>query len=86
MAFQSLLFVSIFYVTLCWKIVRGQQLYNITIDDNDAKIRYSGDWRRSLHNELNEGGSHMIAHEATATAIVEFEGEMLAPLLRITNV
>jgi hypothetical protein len=74
MACPFILFGFIFISSLSFKSVGGQQFYNVTIDDNDARIRYSGNWSRLPQSDLDGGGSYMVANDPTASAVVEFEG------------
>jgi hypothetical protein len=51
----------------------AQALQNITIDDSDSTITYTGDWRRSV-SSLDFGGSHAFTVDPTAQAVVAFTG------------
>ena len=48
-------------------------LRNITIDDSDSMITYTGDWRRS-NSTLDFGGSHAYTLDPEAQAVVTFIG------------
>ncbi|KAF9445838.1 hypothetical protein P691DRAFT_244559 [Macrolepiota fuliginosa MF-IS2] len=64
-------FVFIFCILLQ---VFGQELSNVTIDDNNSAIRYIGNWNLSAWNVLDEGGYHMLTDDPNAVAIFEFTG------------
>lgn len=76
MASISYSFVFFFCVLLGWNRVFGQQLYNVTVDDNDPTIQYSGDWKLSLKNELDEGWYHMLTQDPNAEAVFKFTGKL----------
>lgn len=51
--------------------------HNITIDDTDPSIVYSGAWvpDSELTNTLAYGGSHRYSNDSSATATWEFTGQ-----------
>jgi hypothetical protein len=52
-------------------------MHNVTIDDTDASIIYSGDWNTSAddtQNGLDYGGSHHVSNDPDATATWNFTG------------
>lgn len=54
--------------------------YNVSIDDNDSSISYSGsDWeQQALHpNSLDFDGSHAVSTSLTDTATFTFTGECI---------
>lgn len=49
-------------------------LQNVTLDDNDSQIQYSGDWGRSTSTDLDYGGSHVLTSNTSAEAVFQFTG------------
>jgi hypothetical protein len=68
------LFIFTFYFSLLWKNVKGDDFYNVTVDDRDPRIQFAGNWVESVYSELDEGGYHMIGQDSNATALFEFHG------------
>jgi hypothetical protein len=52
-------------------------IHNITIDDTDQSIVYSGDWvpDSELNDSLAYGGSYRNSSDSNATAIWQFTGQ-----------
>jgi hypothetical protein len=54
-------------------------MHNVTIDDTDLSILYSGDWNTSAddtQNGLDYGGSHHVSNDPDATATWNFTGQL----------
>ncbi|KAF9445837.1 hypothetical protein P691DRAFT_674845 [Macrolepiota fuliginosa MF-IS2] len=49
-------------------------LRNVTLDDNDPQIQYTGGWNRTVATDLDYGGSHLLATNATSEATLQFTG------------
>ncbi|EKM79748.1 hypothetical protein AGABI1DRAFT_113055 [Agaricus bisporus var. burnettii JB137-S8] len=47
---------------------------NITLDDNDTKLQYTGGWGQSASTDLDYGGSHALTSNTTAEAVLQFTG------------
>lgn len=51
----------------------GQQLYNVTVDDDNSIIQYSDGWQ-TFGADVGVGGSYRVTQATNATALVEFQG------------
>ena len=69
-------------VTLLLEQVIG--MHNITIDDTDPSIVYSGVWdpTSDTQNSLAYGGAHHVSFEPDATATWQFTGQSEYPALK----
>lgn len=56
-------------------------LRNVTIDDSDPQIQYTGDWSRSAETDLNYNSSHALTMNATSEAVFQFTGMLRFCLL-----
>lgn len=74
MACFSSFFIFLFGFILGWHRVACQRFSNITVDDGDAAISYTGSWELSAVSELDVGGRHMIAVHPDASAVFVFQG------------
>ena len=70
MRFLSLLFVFSQLALL------AQCLRNVTVDDTDPQIQYTGDWSRSAETNLNYNSSHALTMNATSEAVFQFTGTL----------
>ncbi len=48
---------------------------NITVDDTDPLITYTGTWSLSSPSELDQGGAHHLAEDDASSASFTFTGE-----------
>ncbi|KAF5344240.1 hypothetical protein D9758_012331 [Tetrapyrgos nigripes] len=49
-------------------------LQNVTVQESDPQITYTGDWNKNDPNSLYSGGSHAFSEDVAATAVFNFTG------------
>ncbi|KAF5344237.1 hypothetical protein D9758_012344 [Tetrapyrgos nigripes] len=49
-------------------------LQNVTVQESDPQITYTGDWNKNDPNSLYSGGSHALSEDVAATAVFNFTG------------
>ncbi|KIM22805.1 hypothetical protein M408DRAFT_332748 [Serendipita vermifera MAFF 305830] len=54
--------------------VASQMLTNITIDDSDPMISYSGSWSTQYNSDIAYGGSYHSSNDSSASATLTFDG------------